>query len=764
VKKLILIGILFNLTRLFFTTPQVEAVDEIAVTGEVEADVSQLSIVIERLSPLDPNITMGDEAEYRLKYSHTLPYPAKLTIRASWNASLPVVSYVVGSATDAYGGSSPTINTGNGTISWVTDTIPVSSGEQFVDFTIIGDAVATEGPLTVTVQGQILVPAVTSAVEDQLFYDYQPPATPTPTPTATPTPTPTPTPTQTPTPTPTPTATPSLIPGASPQPPATPAPTSSDVSVPLITKVEVVALNDISAKIRAFLSAPREMKLVFQDENGQIFQVSHSSSRNNIQIFDLTGLSPNTKYIYWFIDAQTQERLTRESFQFITPTRGSEVIPEIFSFYILYKNQLVSHWQDTTLEIQKHNWLASGLPYTIVIRSDQDTTVIDQSWLEVWYLQEQEPVVMPLQHERLNQLQTPIQVPEDSIGADLYMYYKMPNGSLLSIPLGKIGVAMPMRIVDRRNNNPLEHVQVEVYAFQDATQTYKKLELPEVFTTSGWDGVVPVTLPEGNYQFKLSLPGYDPHTIELQWPFNETNNPIGMQPTGNLLMQLWGQTQGFSSGFNYAVLDAVAPVFKNASIFGTAVYIAGLLIALSVVVMVAIKTRLPIHMLPEFLMVFLRGKATVNQEQILVKDQDTQQPISEVEVIVVDPEDKGAEQRAFTNRYGILTIQTTHAAVEVFLSKDGYAAKSTVIIFDSDVEVIELAATAATGVDAQTVSKTLRVLFRIGVELVLMLNLLFQLIILMNFGWVALPLVGITIFANLVWWIYHSTGHPHLNL
>lgn len=722
--------------------PVSAAEEQIFVSAVVGAKQENFTISLERLSPINNVITPGNKVVYRLYYEHDLTFAVKIKLKAYWDTTTPIISYVVGSATNAYGNASPVIDTNSGSITWETSMIPPDAGKQYVDFTLVANSFVTNLPTNVEINAQLTEPVNSEIVKDLLIYYYRlptPPASPSPTPTLSPSPSP----------------------GVQEPPEPSPSPFPGGI-VGAITKVEIISLNDSSAKIRATLSSQRLVKIIYRPENGQELETIANNFTDQKPIFELSDLRPKTKYYYYFVDAQTGERLTKETFQFITPELGGHAVPGLFSFHVLFKEELVTHWQSDSLDNIK--WLVQDLPYTLIVRFDQKQTPITESWVEIWYDQLEAPVIISSYQERLDQLQSELILPVDLVSADVYVYYKLPNGSLLSQSLGKIGIAKPLQIIDQDSNIPLEHVRVEVFAYDESTKTYKKLELPLLFIRSRWDGIVPLTLPTGKYKFEINLPGYQPQTLELSWPLDQTDVPINMKHSGNIFLHIWGQLKGFKGNFEIVFNEDLIPLFKNRQVFNSAVYLTGLLIAVATLLIAAFKTRLPLHLLPEMLRVLLSRRPASNQERILVRDKNRQKPLSDVEVTIVDPDDHEPEQRALTNRNGIVTVQTAHPAVEIFVSKPGYETISSIIVFDSDQEVIDLVAIDDNSLDSKSVLRAAGIFFKAGFELILLTCLLFQILIVINFGWIGLPLFLITLFTNLIWWIYHFAGFPRIRI
>lgn len=118
--------------------------NQIQVTAKVNPQVSDLPISITS-SSTGTNFPQQTILNYTISYGLNTLAPFPLTIQAEWSEgtiqgdlspSVDILNYVVGSATTAYSGVSPVINTVNRTITWTIPNIPGQTVNQTVSFSL----------------------------------------------------------------------------------------------------------------------------------------------------------------------------------------------------------------------------------------------------------------------------------------------------------------------------------------------------------------------------------------------------------------------------------------------------------------------------------------------------------------------------------------------------------------------------------------------------------------------------------------------------
>ena len=170
--------------------------DQIVVTASVLPATTDLTTNI-TASP-SGSITQNDTISYTLTYESLYSSSTPATLVASWESEssgnpVDLMNYVMGSASDAYGGATPVIDTIAKSITWTITSIPSGVGPQTVTFQLKAAELALQSNAAITVSSQITAPVSTVPSTVSSTYSYTPPEpSPSPTPTATTSPSPTP--------------------------------------------------------------------------------------------------------------------------------------------------------------------------------------------------------------------------------------------------------------------------------------------------------------------------------------------------------------------------------------------------------------------------------------------------------------------------------------------------------------------------------------------------------------------------------------------
>lgn len=134
-KKILILALI-----LIFLAPALSFADEtqnFSVSATVPATETDFSTEISALTQ-GSEFSEDNEVEYQITYGSSLSYAVDLTLEASWtkgtisgesNPTVEVVDYVAGSATSAYGSTSPVVDTTNRKISWTISSFPANTSQ-----------------------------------------------------------------------------------------------------------------------------------------------------------------------------------------------------------------------------------------------------------------------------------------------------------------------------------------------------------------------------------------------------------------------------------------------------------------------------------------------------------------------------------------------------------------------------------------------------------------------------------------------------------
>lgn len=118
--------------------------DQITVSAKVPGAPDDFTVSLNKLTKGN-NFVSGNTIEYEITYGSLIDVPFPIIIEATWSQgtiegdnapSIDVVSYLTGSATNAYGSTSPIIDTVNRRITWTISSFPAQLTNQKVFFTL----------------------------------------------------------------------------------------------------------------------------------------------------------------------------------------------------------------------------------------------------------------------------------------------------------------------------------------------------------------------------------------------------------------------------------------------------------------------------------------------------------------------------------------------------------------------------------------------------------------------------------------------------
>lgn len=713
----------------------------IAISGEVQADASAFTVSLDRTAPLATTITAGDTVSYQITYNHTLQYSSSMTFVASWSSDTPVLEYVVGSATTAYGGTAPVIDTVNNTITWTTSSMPSGTADQTVSFSLQAGTVVSETAMPVTIQAQVTAPTAGAAVSEQLSYQYEPPAAPTPTPTA------------------------SSTSGSGSTSTTDTSSGSSDTSSSspqtnsgVVTSVRVLAVNSTSAHIQVLLDGVRAVRLMYQTESGEIKSVSGAGKQS--YVFELEELLPNSTYTFWIVDAQTGDRLTSETFSFTTTKVVTSVVELIQSGIIAYEGVWLQEWQP-----QQNQIVVSQVRFDVDFSLSPSAPVLKNVWLE---LEPEEGFTLryPLGHSAIERLHTQLWFEQSQEFVRARVHARTVDGMLLTQQLGAVTVVPPLQIVSSATGAPLPHAELKIEVRNPQSNTFQTLALSEVVRTSNQDGVVPLLLAPGRYRIAISLPGFYTKEVELDWP-NSAQHQIGLDPWHDGLFGWIYQIPIVIKKTAAALIDQVIPLLQNESIVKAAELGTGVLAAFVAVLLLATYGNIPLHILPSYIWKAAQSgtlfrKGAVGSQPVVFRDIRTGEVLSGVDVQVFDEAQNSIKLRS--SRYGKIILSGL-GVKELRIQKMGYNDLTSLVVQEGNqTEILLTPEDDRWHTGLHLMKRITRVVVGYSIEVLLGLIVLFELGLLFAVGWQALPLFLTSVAASIIWFYYHIVVHHHLEI
>ncbi len=527
--------------------------DQIVFTARVGPIAQDFSAVV--TTSHTGSVTPNNILSYTITYGSDYVDPTPLTLQFEWSLgtlegsgtpTVPVFSYVDGSASQAYGATDPVIDTINRTITWTISTFPASTQNQTVTFQLQATAIDT-GTTLVNVPVSARITAPVSTPDSTITHQYQF-TTPTPSPTATPT-----------------TA---LIPTSSPQPTSTPQPSSkkacnlscatdtecdtnycylaeqrcrirlnpqddrcgatnaTGTTVPTLSPIPTVSavkfrsitttqISHDSISLDILLSQAKSIKLFYGTTVNDVSVQITSPTAQFLHSLVLPGLLPATTYyfraetlddtgtviksnLYQATTAQTKLELGDAQFVTVVTSRGIVLYNQSDQ---LDRYPLVIP-QQTDYEVSLT--FASDFPLTqakLMIRGQNDFSDGAVQQLPIT-LTETKPRTFN------GKLFTGMPSEEQFIILQLEDSF----GNLKQIPLFSLIVGSPLLVRSAETREPIEHATLLLYRFDPNSKRYVLLPAPAFLATNPLyslsSGQFAVVLPAGEYRAEISAFGY----------------------------------------------------------------------------------------------------------------------------------------------------------------------------------------------------------------------------------------------------------------
>lgn len=609
--------------------------NQISVTANVDPKISDLPIDIESETP-GSDFPQDTTISYKITYGTNTQGSIPLTIQAQWTEgtiegspapSVEILSYVVGSASNAYGATSPVIDTVNRTITWNINSIPGNTAGQTVTFKLKTNSAYT-GPERVdfnvsgrAISGSTVTPDVN--VSQTYLFDSG---------LATPTPTQTPgSGSSTSTPTPTPQVTTAL-------------------------KILDIFINSIS-----------------QSDAG-IFVTTNKSAVIKI----LYGLSPNSLNKSAVSLAGVQNLLTLENLEpgtdyffraIATDASGNSVTSDIFTFETAEVSEIPGINLSSLFVTSGDNVIFNP---TFLFNKTLDKNIIVLPVNSVFTLQFSLDKIISLKRMQaiirnarvlgpdysLNPSLNYLDIVEIAPGVytgklvapktlgeyEIYVRLSDYKGNILEKKISDLEVTNKLSVFRKGSKNiPVENARMVLSLYNQNSKIYEPIS-PNILpiknpSYSRPDGTFDLILPLGRYKAEIEAIGYDSKSVEFtiepkgknypliylkQQPFNILNTTKYYLST---IIDLVNASQ------DYLIANSYSNRLFDLATFGT-VFIFILISTLSI----SARTHITLFYLPYFLIfklkILFKGKGS-NIIFGKVIDEDTNAPLSRADVSII---------------------------------------------------------------------------------------------------------------------------------
>lgn len=487
-------------------SPLLSFAETLQVSAVVPASADDFYVHLSSAPVEEVTLEEDEEIVFTIDYGSSLAYSTTLTIEGSWDKaeenSADVLSYVPGSASNAYNSTVPSIDTVNRKITWTIASYPDNIASQSVTFKLkTSSTLESTNPLTLKVHGKTLGPGTDATVTSTKSYYYQNAPTTQSSTGSSPTSTPTPT--------------------------SPPAPTPQPIK-PSLSSFEVVRLSETIADIRV-ITSPLTSGIVQYGLTPRSLSKSIKMLPNiSEHVINLSDLEANTTYYLRFTLINKQGTTVSELFELKTAVKPEEILitheltslsSEQFQLTNIKDNDGISRFFTTARQPYELN-----ITLTKSERVKEVDIVLNDPFSQKSYSNSLSLTEM-IQLSK-NVYTAKFYVPNIPSVYDLLLRIHDLSGGITEVKVGEVVNYAPFKIVKSSSRDNLAEANVELWYKDAQSNSYKRLNPKDFSLTdslvSKLDGTLPLTLPIGSYKAKISRIGY--RTQEVLFSIGQGNN------------------------------------------------------------------------------------------------------------------------------------------------------------------------------------------------------------------------------------------------
>ena len=758
------------------------------------------SINPDKSTPYNQN----DEIEVKISYGSLLKFDTPMTIVGQWSqgtiegqaySSVDVLDYIVGSASTAYGGTEPVIDTVNRTITWTIASFPAEITDQSVNFTLITNSNYSASQKVGFTIGAYLTDTGTTvnAVDLLRHYLYNPGSATT----STFAPSPTSAPTKT--------AAPASAPVA---------PTPEGFGIKTINIQEV---SDESVTAYLLTNQQSTAKISYgTSPNSLNKSVTDSSFDLEHQIM-LSNLLPDTKY-YFKVTAVNQNGNTAVSDIFAVKTATISDSPIIAkdTFIVTSANKILvgptnPAQNSLTVQEQKTLVIPQSVIYNfrfsltktkpiksikVVLRKKRNVLGVNTSILAQLLginspnqdnlIQENPPEITPTTNTNdlnvtevgLIEIQPGIfsgQLLSDlPLGEyQLFAVVQDMDGNIIQTRLSDVKVINQFTVLSRNTKQPIEGVRLYLYFYNSTSKKYDSL-IPTLISIinpsfTNADGKSPIVLPQGKYRVLVSNLGYTDKTVDFTIGIGKNDGfpvvHLDKELSFNLMSTLTYYGRSIRDVYIYYTLQYFTALSKSLRFFNLINAISLGLFVIVTFLSFRFRTHIPLRSVFSYFIYQMRKISGQNisafyLEGIVLNDK-TKIPISKAQVYLVDNKTHQTIKQTSSNINGHFFFRLNkHEDYEILIVKKGYeitpfieAAAETYT--KAPIIVLLKESESRIGLFKNTLNKLIEMPIGFLFEYLLILSLASEIASVPYFGFVrTLPFLIISGF-NLLLWVLH---------
>ena len=774
--------------------------DQVVVTGEVPALAYYFTADLASLET-ESVFGQGEVLTYEITYGSELLQSTPLTLQAEWSQgtvtgqgapSIDVLSYVPGSASDAYGSTAPVIDTVARTITWTIPSMPASTTNQTVTFSLQTSQTYTNTKtVSFEVSARTIHPVTTSdSTVSSLFHEL-----------------------------PDPSPTPSSSPVVGSDKKACNARCTADSecssgycyqssgrcrykgnpghtgcsSVPVVEKVgEAVApnisnvviqkLSNTSATIGVSSTVNTQVEIVFGKNQRSLSSTQLSAEKTFFHSVTLSSLDPNTVY-YFKVKVTDAEGIETISDMYMFKTADVGKIPQLSlsNTQMLSKNLSVIEVQDD--QVVQVSTLPTRFPYEVFFSFDDHQLI-----KEVYYVvvntqilganedhQHSAPTVSKtkLFETTSGVFAGQVESPTTPGHYDSFLQVFDHLGNIIEYPVSHFYVSDPLMVLDAEKGTPVERARVHFYRYNEKTQLYELLH-PQTFLVSNplftnHQGEILVVFPHEKYRVVVDAYGYETQTLDFTLDADGVYQfpKVYLLPASKTVLSLLQYHKTTLSDIYASVANQLDHYSKSNTFYVLLEILS--LITFAFLSIFALSART--HISPKKLLRYLKVHALlflhknkkdswgIHGKMINAK---TKKPVSNAMIVFFEKNGQQALSQIESNRKGLFHAQVVCGDLRYLVTAAGYLAEEGYLDYDGErSSILQLQLSQAESFPKKALHEVVflfRNIFGLFFESLVIISLLFQFLFIPNLGFYrVLPFLILSSINAIIWLLYISS-------
>lgn len=481
--------------------------DQINVTATVPAEPDDFEASLAISSSNDDTFRQDTVITYTLTYGSNLSSATQITPEIEWNLgtiatsevpTVEVVDYVVGSATQGYGGTQPVVDIANKKVSWDIASFPGNTHGQQVSISLRTTTQFTDLiNVYFYVDGRVYGPGTQTAdssVKTTYRYNYS---------------------------------------NVTPRPPGDGKSDNRSDGIgfaekPLrINHIEVRRVNQNSATLYITTSKPTITSVSYDYRRTHWNNTANSNSNSYEHLINLSDLNPNTKYYFRIHTQHDQEIIDSELFAFRTASESTPVEIDKESLIIVSQNIILfdsasfpnpfPRVKIPTNILYSAKFKAKNFDQikkiTAISRNDNVLGINNIVTFNPGTDANSAIEVAP------GQFVTTMTSNPQVGNFRLLLRIEDFNGNITEEPIAVVGTVNPMKIVESGTKKPIENARVRFYLYNERLRVFELLShniIPiKNPSYSEPDGTLQVVLPDGRYKAEIESILHESKKVEF---------------------------------------------------------------------------------------------------------------------------------------------------------------------------------------------------------------------------------------------------------